>query len=76
MVTGMSKYLGLENGQSKEESLELGFELSQNGDILQTVWQRIPGRWSDETKRVLPKDFELCFGMLKTFSLTPSYLVS
>ena len=36
--------------QSKEDSLELGFQPTERGDILKTGRQLIPDRWSDETE--------------------------
>ena len=58
MVTGMVN-LGLWKGLSKEESLEVGFELRLSREILQTGRQWIPDIFSDETKHVY-RIQELC----------------
>ena len=52
---------GLYKGLSKQESLELGFEYRQTGEILQTGRQQIPDRLSDETERALAKMFQITF---------------
>ena len=48
-------YLGLWKGQSKQESLEPGFELRQTGQVPQSGRLRIPDRWSNKTERAVTK---------------------
>ena len=52
-------------GLSKEESRELGFEPRQSGEISQTGRQRMPDRWSEETKRALTESFQTINYILK-----------
>ena len=66
---------GLENGQSKEESPELGFELRM-GIFCRLSGSEFQPDGAMKLNECSPKDVELRFGMLKTFSLILSYLVS
>ena len=59
-------YLGLWKGLSKQESLELGCELRQSGEISHTGRQIISDSWSNETERALTKRLQMIF--LKAFS--------
>ena len=43
--------MGCEKGLYKEKSFELGFELVQSAEILQTGRQRFPDSWSNEAER-------------------------
>ena len=67
MVTRMV-YLCLWKGPSKEEFLQLSFELAQSGDIPQTDRQQIPDRWSSETEQVLTTSFKVHFRIFKSFT--------
>ena len=61
MVTGMV-CLGLREGLSKEESLQMGFQLRRSGDwnfTLENGRQRTADRWSNKSERALAKRSEV-----------------
>ena len=46
----------------RKENFELGFEVREGGEILQTSRQRISDGWSNETERTVVNRFETAFG--------------
>ena len=43
----------------KKESFELGFEVTQGGEIPQAGRQQIPDSWGNETERMVANRFEI-----------------
>ena len=50
---------------SKQESLNVSFEFSQRGEILQTGRQGFPDRRNDDTERELTKQFQIGLEIFK-----------
>ena len=52
---------------SKRESVELGFEVREGGEIPQAGRQRIPDSWGDKTERTVATRFEIAFRDFQKF---------
>ena len=51
----------------KKESVELGFEVREGGEIPQAGRQRIPDSWGSETERTVTNRFETAFRDFQEF---------